>query len=151
MAKKSKVRKKAPLKYFKCSQCLGYIPLTKKKSHHCEIPTEEAVFQNLEDEPRDAWVKLKEFASNLGPQRIYYSAKAAMFSRDVCYMFVRSKKNKIEVCLMLDEKISHDHIKKVEAYSKTRLRHTLHVFHEDTIEEPITDWILKAWEIAAKL
>jgi hypothetical protein len=150
MAKKSKIRKKISAKYYKCNQCRGYILLAKKKSHHCVIPTEEAIFENLEDEPREAWSKLKKFAENLGPQKIYCSAKAVMFSRDVCYMFVRSKKNKIELCLMLDEKIIHDSIKKIEEYSKTRFRHTLHIHHEDSIEVPLTDWILKAWNMAFK-
>jgi hypothetical protein len=65
-------------------------------------------------------------------------------------MFVRAKKSKIEVCIMLDKKLTHEQIKKVEAYSKTRLRHTIMVEHEDSIEEPLTDWILAAWKIAVK-
>lgn len=51
---------------------------------------------------------------------------------------------------MLDHKLTDEQIKKVEAYSKTRFRHTFNVEHEDSIEEPITDWILKAWKIATK-
>ncbi len=138
------------MKYFKCNQCLGYILTSKKKSHHCEVPSEETVFQNLEEEPREAWTKLRNFASDLGQQRIYCSAKAVMFSRDVCYMFVRSKRNRLEVCLMLDKKIRHEQISKVESYSKNRLRHTINVSHEDSIEEPLTDWIRHAWTIATR-
>lgn len=150
MAPKSKPLKSKTSKYFKCKQCLGYVLNSRRRAHRCEKPSEENVFANLEEEPREAWVKLRKFASKLGSQKIYCSAKAVMFSRNVCYMFVRSKKSRIELCFMLDRKLDHEQIKKVDAYSKTRFRHTVDVHHEDLIEEPLTDWILEAWKIAAK-
>lgn len=55
MLKKSKNRKEVTPKYYKCNQCLGYILLSKKKSHQCETPSEEKVFENLEEDPREAW------------------------------------------------------------------------------------------------
>lgn len=114
------------------------------------MPTEKLVLSNLEDEPREAWLKLKKFTLSLGPQVIYCSAKAIMFSRDVCFMFVRSKKKKIEICILTDRKISHSTIKKTEMYSATRFRHLIDVYHEDSIEEPLSTWISEAWVLSAK-
>ena len=150
MATKSKHLKSKSSKYYKCKQCLGYVLNSRRKSHRCEKPSEESVFENLVEEPREAWIKLRKFASSLGPQKIYCSAKAVMFSRNVCYMFVRCKKSRIELCIMLDHKLDHEQIKKVDAYSKTRFRHIINVHHEDLIEGPLTEWILQAWKVALK-
>ena len=144
-----KLKKNSPVA-FKCKQCLGYFSIKEKGSHDCELPTETSVLSELEQEPRQAWLKVRNFASSLGPQKIYYSAKAIMFSREVCYMFVRPGKKKLELFIMLDRKIKSPLIKKIDPYSKTRFRHTVHVDHEDIIEEPLTDWVQLAWEATSR-
>lgn len=124
--------------------------MAQKPEHVCVQPTEATVLANLEDDPRDAWRKLRAFAVSLGEQRIYCSSKAIMFAREICYMFVRAKKSRLELYLMLDQTIKDPLVKKVEQYSKTRFRHRFDIHHEDMIEEPLTDWILSAWDLATR-
>ncbi len=102
----------------------------------------------LEDEPLEAWKKLKTFAESLGEQRIYCSKKSIMFARRVCYLFVRPKKKKIEICLFLDRKVTHSAFKEIKSYSKNRYSHVVEIYHEDSVEEPLTGWIQKAWELS---
>ena len=61
--------------------------------------------EDLSEELRDAWERLRETAVAFGDQRIYASHKSIMFSRKSCYFFVRPKRNFLEVCIFLAELI----------------------------------------------
>ena len=146
----SKKSKKKQPKYSKCKVCLGFFLLSEKESHVCVVPTEEAVVSIFEDseELRDAWNKFRTFASSLGDQRIYASAKAIMFSKTVCYLFVRPKKTKLEVCVFLPETTRHPLIKSVREDRPGKVGHVFFIEHEDQIDEPVVDWIRLAFESA---
>jgi hypothetical protein len=109
--------------------------------------TERELIEDLPEELQDAWVKLRDSASALGEQRIYTSAKAIMFARRVCYMFVRPKKKYLELTFFLKSKVKHSLVKRVETPSKTKFSHIIHLIHEDQIDEPLTDWLKKAFEL----
>ena len=61
----------------------------------------------LPEELAEAWERLREIASELGPQRIYASGKAVMLARRVCFCFMRVKKAALEVCNFLPEAVTH--------------------------------------------
>lgn len=60
--------------------------------------SETDVVRDLNEDFADAWPKLREFAAQLGDQRIYASQKAIMFARKTCYLFVRPNKRFLEIC-----------------------------------------------------
>lgn len=108
--------------------------------------TVEDVTRDLNEDFRDAWRKLKTFAIELGEQRIYASANAIMFARDVCYMFVRPKKSYLELVFFLNREFENPSLKKPYQVSKAKWSYTMHVIHEDQIEEPLINWLRESFE-----
>src|SRR5579864_3446900 len=74
-----------------CYHCKQWIE--DGEEHDCWTTSEAALTQDLSDDLRDAWERLRETAVSLGDQRIYASHKSIMFSRKTCYFFVRPKRN----------------------------------------------------------
>jgi hypothetical protein len=117
------------------------------KSHYDWNVTEAQLTDGLDDDLRDAWHKLRAFAASLGTQRIYASALSIMFSKKVCYFFVRPRKTFLEVWIFLPRKIEglksmHGPARKVKYCSLFK------VIHPDQIEAPLTDWIREAFDFA---
>src|SRR5688500_17764862 len=102
--------------------------LTKKKTyeHHPDHynTSESFLIQPLDEDLKDAWAKIREFGASLGQQRIYASGRAIMFSRKVCYFFVRPKKKYLETVVFLKEETSPDIFKSIRSVSKTKYAHT---------------------------
>ena len=140
--------KEARLSYFKCSQCLGYFKTQEKRKHVCLPPTEAHLIQVCGEDSREAWEALRKLASSLGEQRIYASAKAIMFSRRICYFFVRPKLKYIEICLFLNRRLQDPMVHRIQAYSKVKFAHTLRIHHSDQISEPFAMWLREAWDLA---
>lgn len=114
-----------------------------------EVEYHEAdVLRDLDEDFLDAFHKLREFATSLGDQRIYASAKAIMFSRRVCYMFVRPQKKFLEFVFFLPHQLNEPAIFRAEERSVNKYAHTLKLMHADQVEEPLTDWIREAFEAA---
>jgi hypothetical protein len=119
------------------------------ESLHGRAFTEAELIDGLNEELRDAWQKLRDFAAGLGPQRIYASALSIMFSRKVCYFFVRPKKAFLEVWIFLPREIEgltsmRGPVKKVKYCNLFKL------IHADQVEEPVTGWIREAFGFAAE-
>ncbi len=109
--------------------------------------TEAQLIDGLDEDLRDAWHKLRDFAAGLGTQRIYASALSIMFSKKVCYFFVRPRKTFLEVWIFLSRKIEglrsmHGPTRKVKYCNLFK------VVHADQIEAPLTEWIREAFEFA---
>jgi hypothetical protein len=66
-----------------CYHCKQWIE--DGEEHDCWTTTEAALTQELSDDLRDAWERLRETAVSFGDQRIYASHKSIMFSRNSCY------------------------------------------------------------------
>jgi hypothetical protein len=123
----------------------------KARPHHWwPNVTEQELTQNLNEDLRDTWLKLKEYALALGPQRSYASGKAIMFSKKVCYCFVRPMPKYLEVCFFLPDEVDSPLIKKAHRVSKVRVGHVLRLVHPDQVEEPLTDWIRDAFATTAE-
>lgn len=109
--------------------------------------TEIELIEGLNEDLRDAWQKLRAFAAGLGAQRIYASALTIMFSRKVCYFFVRPKRTFLEVWIFLPREIEGltsmcGPAKKVKYFNLFKL------VHADQVETPLTDWIREAFDFA---
>jgi len=123
-------------------------PKAKKKyTHHPDHynTSEEFLINPLEEDFKDAWFKLREFGESLGEQRIYASGKAIMFSKKVCYFFVRPKKSYLEVVIFLKNKKSSEFFKSILPVSKTKFSHTFRLVHSDQVEGDLVDAIAEAY------
>jgi uncharacterized protein DUF5655 len=116
--------------------------------HDCWTTTEAALTQDLSEDLRDAWERLRDTAAEFGEQRIYASHKSIMFSRNSCYFFVRPKKNFLEVCVFLARAVKAPQVRRVDRASKSKTVNIIQVRHRDEVEAPITDWLHEAYEFA---
>jgi hypothetical protein len=126
-----------------CYHCKDWIE--EGQPHDCWTTTEAALTQDLTDDLRDAWERLRESAADLGEQRIYASHKSIMFARKSCYFFVRPKKSFLELCVFLGRAVKHP---RVDRASKSKYVNIIAVRHRDEVEAPITDWLAEAYELA---
>ena len=118
------------------------------EAHDCWTTTEAALTQDLSDDLRDAWERLRETAVSFGEQRIYASHKSIMFSRKSCYFFVRPKKNFLELCIFLGRTLKALQVRRVDRASKSKVYHIIHIKHHDEVEAPITEWLQEAYELS---
>jgi hypothetical protein len=116
--------------------------------HDCWTTTEAALTQELSEDLRDAWERLRETAISFGNQRIYASHKSIMFSRKSCYFFVRPKKSFLELCVFLSRTLKAPQVRRVDRSSKSKVVHVIHIRHRDEVEAPITDWLQEAYELS---
>ena len=79
-----------------CYHCKRSIKEGEK--HDCWTTTEAALTQDLSDDLRDAWVRLRETAAAFGDQRIYASHKSIMFAK-VLLLLVGPKRSFLELCV----------------------------------------------------
>lgn len=128
-----------------CYHCKQLIP--DDQPHDCWTTTEAALTRDLSDDLQDAWMRLRETAVEFGEQRIYASHSSIMFSRKVCYFFVRPKAKYLEVCFFLDRTVRAPQIRQVVSSSKTKRAHLVRVRHRDEVEPPLTDWLQEAYSL----
>src|SRR5919106_5088041 len=94
-----------------CYHCKQWVE--EGEAHDCWTTTEAALTQDLSDELKDAWERLREAAVDLGDQRIYASGSAIMFARDSCYFFVRPRRRDLQVCIFLDRAVRAPQVRRV--------------------------------------
>ena len=127
-----------------CYHCKQWIE--EGEAHDCWTTTEAALTEDLADDLKDAWERLREAAASLGEQRIYASHKSIMFAKKTCYFFVRPKKKYLEVVFFLGRPLKSPKIHKMDRSTKTKFWHLIRVVHRDEIEAPITDWLKEAYD-----
>jgi hypothetical protein len=130
-----------------CYHCKAWIE--EGEPHDCWTTTEAALTEDLSEDLRDAWERLREAAVSHGDQRIYASGTAIMFSRKVCYFFVRPKRNFLEVCVFLGREVKGPQVRRADRKSKSKIAHIIHVRHRDEVEAPLTDWLQEAYDLLA--
>jgi Domain of unknown function (DUF5655) len=121
------------------------------KTHNCWTTTEKALTAGLSEDLLDAWERLRETASEFGEQRIYASHNSIMFSRKVCYFFVRPKKKLLEIWFFLGRKLKAPRVRKTLQSSKLKVAHLVYVTHRDEVESPLTDWLKEAFDTSDRL
>jgi len=129
-----------------CYHCKQWVE--EGEPHDCWTTTEAALTQDLSEDLRDAWERLRETAADFGEQRIYASHNSIMFSRKSCYFFVRPKKSFLEVCVFLGRPLKAPQVRRVDRASRSKIVHFIHVRHRDEVEAPITKWLREAYEFS---
>ena len=124
-----------------CYHCKQWIE--EGEPHDCWTTTEAALTEDLPEDLKDAWERLRETAVDASHHSI-------MISRKSCYFFVRPKKKHLEVFVFLGRVVKAPQIRRVARPSKTRIAHLVHITHRDEVEAPITDWLREAYEFNAK-
>src|SRR5688572_4960139 len=114
-----------------CYHCKQWIE--EGEPHDCWTTTEAALTEDLSEDLRDAYDRLRETAVEFGDQRIYASHSSIMFSRKSCYFFVRPKRNHLEVCIFLGRALRAPQVRKVVESSQTKRVHIVHVRHRDEV------------------
>jgi len=112
-----------------CYHCKQWVEAG--EPHDCWTTTERALTQDLPEDLRDAWERLREAASELGEQRIYASHHSIMFARKTCYAFVRPKRSFLELCIFLARTVRSPRIRRAVSSSKTKVAHIIQVRHRD--------------------
>jgi hypothetical protein len=141
-----KPKKRAGRECFHCKQWVE-----PGEAHDCWTTTEAALTEDLSEDLRDAWERIRETAVEFGDQRIYASHSSIMFSRTACYFFVRPRPNRLELCIFLGRSIKARQVKKVIPSSRRKLAHIVYIHHRDEVEAPITDWLREAYEKSDEL
>ena len=128
-----------------CFHCKQWVE--EGEAHDCWTTTEAALTDDLSEDLRDAWERLRETAVEFGEQRIYASHHSIMFSRKVCYFFVRPKAKYLEVWIMLGRPLKAPQVRNVMKGSASKYANTLRITHRDEVEAPITDWLREAYDM----
>ena len=129
-----------------CYHCKQWVEAG--EAHDCWTTTEAALTQDLSDDLRDAWERLRDTAVEFGDQRIYASHNSIMFSRKSCYFFVRPKKTFLELCVFLGRTVRASQVRRVDPASKSKMVHFIRITHRDEVEAPITDWLREAYHFS---
>jgi len=132
-----------------CFHCKQWIEGGEK--HDCWTTTEAALTQDLSEDLRDAWERLRETAADFGEQRIYASHSSIMFSRRACYFFVRPKRSFLEVVFFLGRTLKSPKVRQTVAASRAKVAHIVRVTHRDEVEAPLTDWLQEAYDASEML
>src|SRR5713226_5175594 len=132
-----------------CYHCKQWIE--EGKDHDCWTTTEAALTEDLSEDLKDAWARLRETAVAFGDQRIYASGTAIMFSRASCYFFVRPRRSFLQVCVFLGRAVRAPQVRRVERKSTSKLVNIIHIRHRDEVEQPITDWLQEAYDLPDRL
>jgi hypothetical protein len=132
-----------------CHHCKQWIE--EGEAHDCWTTTEGALTDDLSEDLREAWERLREIAADFGDQRIYASGTAIMFSRESCYFFVRPRRSFLQVCVFLGRAVRAPQVRRVERKSTSKLVNIIHVRHRDEVEPPFTDWLREAYDLPDKL
>jgi hypothetical protein len=129
-----------------CYHCKQWIE--EGEAHDCWTTTESALTEELSEDLREAWERLRETALSFGEQRVYASHKSIMFSRRSCYFFVRPKRSYLELCVFLGRSLKAPQVRRVDRASKSKIVHFVHIRHRDEVEAPITDWLREAYALS---
>ena len=128
-----------------CFHCKQWVE--KGDEHDCWTTTESALTRDLSEDLQDAWERLRETAMEFGPQRVYASHHSIMFSKKVCYFFVRPKPKYLELVIMLGRPITAPQVRNVMKGSAKKYANIIRLTHRDEVEAPITDWLREAYDM----
>jgi len=132
-----------------CYHCKQWVE--EGEQHDCWTTTEAALTEDLSEDLRDAWERLRETAVSFGDQRIYASHQSIMFSRRSCYFFVRPKRTFLELCVFLGRTLKAPQVRRVDRASKSKVVHIIQIRHRDEVEPPVTDWLHEAYDLSEVL
>ncbi len=120
-------------------------------AHDCWTTTEAALTDDLPQDLREAWERLRETAVEFGEQRIYASHNSIMFARRACYFFVRPRVTSLEICFFLGRTLRPPKVRRTVPVSRAKVAHFVHIKHRDEVEPPLTTWLKEAYEVSERL
>jgi hypothetical protein len=129
-----------------CYHCKQWVD--EGEHHDCWTTTEAALTEDLSEDLREAYERIRETAVAFGDQRIYASHHSVMFARKSCYFFVRPKKSFLEVCVFLGRTVRAPQIRRTTEASRSKIVHIIPIRHRDEVESPITGWLAEAYALA---
>jgi hypothetical protein len=132
------------MKAHECYHCKQWVE--EGEAHDCWTTTEKALTEDLSQDLREAYARLREAAVEFGEQRIYASGSCIMFSRTSCYFFVRPKRNWLELAVFLNRPLKSPLVKRAEPKSKVKTANIIRIAHRDEVEAPLTDWLREAYD-----
>jgi hypothetical protein len=130
---------------YECFHCKQWVE--QGDDHDCWTTTEATLTQELPEDLRDAWDRLRDTVLEFGPQRVYASHHSIMFSKKVCYFFVRPKPRYLEVCIILGRPIRAPQVRSVMKGSRKKYANMIRITHRDEVEAPIADWLREAYDM----
>ncbi len=107
--------------------------------------TEASLTADLDDELTEAWRAVRRFCVALGPQRVYAAGRSIMFSKRVCYTFVRVRKTFLEVVFFLPYALDASEVDWIDDPEKKRVAHMVKLRHAEAFEDPLPGWIREAY------
>lgn len=128
-----------------CYHCKQWVE--EGEAHDCWTTTEAALTEDLSEDLREAWERLRETVVEFGDQRIYASHSSIMFSRKTCYFFVRPKRSCLELFFFLGRPLKRPEVRRIVKSSKAKFAHEIRIRHRDEVEAPITDWLREAYAL----
>jgi hypothetical protein len=128
-----------------CFHCKQWVE--QGEPHDCWTTTEAALTKDLPEDLSEAWERLRETVVEFGEQRIYASHHSIMFSKEVCYFFVRPKPKYLELCIMLGRPIKAPQVRSVVKGSRKKYANMIRITHRDEVEAPITSWLREAYDV----
>lgn len=128
-----------------CYHCKQWVD--EGEPHDCWTTTEAALLEDLSEDLRDAFERLRETAVEFGEQRIYASHNSIMFSRKSCYFFVRPKRRFLELTVFLARELKAAQVRRRARVSRTKVAHVVQIRHRDEVESPVTDWLEEAYRL----
>jgi hypothetical protein len=132
------------MKAHECYHCRQWIE--EGVAHDCWTTTESALTADLSDELQEAWERIRETVVEFGEQRIYASGTAIMFSKSVCYAFVRPRRSFLELWIFLRRPLKSPLVRRSESNS-FKHAHKVQIRHRDEVEAPITAWLREAYDV----
>jgi hypothetical protein len=126
-----------------CYHCKQFVE--EGEAHDCWTTTESALLEEVSDDLKEAYERLRATAVEFGEQRIYASHHCIMFARKACYFFVRPKRDSLELCVFLGRAVKAPQVRSARPSSKTKTAHIIRIRHRDEVEAPITDWLREAY------
>ena len=132
-----------------CYHCKEWV--NEGEAHDCWTTTESALTDELPEDLKEAWERLRDALAELGEQRIYASGTCIMFARDAVYSFVRPKRSFLELSVFLNRTIKASQVRRAERRSSTKVANIIQIRHRDEVEAPVTDWLREAYDTSNTL
>ena len=107
--------------------------------------TEASLTADLDEDLASAWRAVRRFCCALGPQRVYASGRSIMFSKRVCYAFVRVRKTFLELVFFLPRALDPSEVDVIFDPEKKRVAHMVKLRYAEAFEDPLPRWLREAY------
>ena len=130
---------------WECHHCKATVEAGEE--HDCWTTTEAALTQDLSEDLRDAWERMRETAAELRRAADLRLAQVDHVLAQVLLLLRAAEEEASSRCASSSAApCKAPQVRRVERKSKTKIVHIIHVTHRDEVEAPITDWLQEAYD-----